>query len=38
MQIHRAFSALKTYRPVLEVTLLLALLLRLVHLPLLLGD
>jgi hypothetical protein len=38
MQIPRAFSALKTYRPVLEVTLLLALLLRLVHLPLLLGD
>ena len=38
MQIPRAFSALKTYRPGVEATLLLALLLRLVHLPLLLGD
>jgi hypothetical protein len=38
MQITRAFSAWRTYRPVVEVTLLLALLLRLVHLPLLLGD
>ena len=38
MQMTRAFAAWRTYRPVVEVTLLLALLLRLVHLPLLLGD
>lgn len=38
MQMTQAFTALRTYRPVVEVTLLLALLLRLVHLPLLLGD
>jgi hypothetical protein len=38
MRMTRAFTALRTYRPVVEVTLLLALLLRLVHLPLLLGD
>jgi hypothetical protein len=38
MQIPRAFAAWRTYGPVAEVTLLLALLLRLVHLPLLLGD
>ena len=38
MQIPRAFKAWRTYRPVVEATLLLVLLLRIVHLPLLLGD
>jgi hypothetical protein len=38
MRIPRALTAWRTYRPVVEATLLLALLLRLVHLPLLLGD
>jgi hypothetical protein len=38
MQIPRAFTAWRTYRPMVEATLLLALLLHIVHLPLLLGD
>jgi len=38
MQIPRTFTAWRTYRPVVEATLLLAVLLRFVHLPLLLGD
>jgi hypothetical protein len=38
MQIPRAFETWRTYRPLVEATLLLAVLLQLVHLPLLLGD
>ena len=38
MWMTKAFMVWRTYRPLVEATLLLALLLRLVHLPLLLGD
>jgi hypothetical protein len=38
MPMTKAFTAWRTYRPLVELTLLLAVLLRLVHLPLLLGD
>jgi hypothetical protein len=38
MRMTRAFVVWRTYRPLVEATLLLAVLLRLVHLPLLLGD
>ena len=38
MPMTKAFTAWRTYRPLVEVTLLLTVLLRLVHLPLLLGD
>ena len=38
MPMTKAFSTWRTWRPVVEVTLLLAVLLRFVHLPLLLGD
>jgi hypothetical protein len=38
MPIPRAFRTWRAYRPVLEAALLLTLLLRVVHLPLLLGD
>jgi hypothetical protein len=38
MQIPRVFRMWTTYRPVVEAALLLTLLLRFAHLPLLLGD
>jgi hypothetical protein len=38
MRMTRAFTTWRTYRPLVEAALLLAVLLRLVHLPLLLGD
>ena len=38
MQMTKPFTTWRTYRPLVEVTLLLAVLLRFVHLPLLLGD
>jgi len=38
MQKTRAFTVWRTFRPIVEATLLLTLLLRFVHLPLLLGD
>jgi len=38
MQVTRAFRTWRTYRPMVEAALLLTLLLRVVHLPLLLGD
>jgi hypothetical protein len=38
MRINKAFMVWRTYRPLVEAALLLAVLLRFVHLPLLLGD